>query len=158
MCKKILSISLLLIWMAGIFMFSAQPANDSNEVSDQVEEIIITFIKKVFPSLQNADRASFDGIISLTTLVRKCAHLFLYFVLGIILLFVCYTFKGRGRIREWCLSFACLYAISDEVHQLFVKGRAGRLIDVVIDTLGAALGILLVYAILFVRKAKSSKK
>ena len=39
--------------------------------------------------------------------------------------------------------FAFLYACSDEVHQLFVVGRAGQVKDVFIDTFGSFLGVLL---------------
>lgn len=53
-----------------------------------------------------------------------------------------------------------LYAMSDEFHQLFVAGRAGRWMDVGIDTFGAITGILLIAIIikifLFV-KNKSNK-
>lgn len=37
---------------------------------------------------------------------------------------------------------SALYAASDEFHQLFVPGRAGRVSDVLIDSLGALLGVL----------------
>ena len=33
------------------------------------------------------------------------------------------------------------YAISDEIHQLFVSGRAGQVQDVIIDSIGVILGI-----------------
>ena len=35
-----------------------------------------------------------------------------------------------------------LYAVSDEVHQSFVRGRHGAWYDVVIDTIGVAIGVL----------------
>jgi VanZ family protein len=35
------------------------------------------------------------------------------------------------------------YAITDEVHQLFVPGRVGAPLDVVIDSVGVAAGVLL---------------
>jgi VanZ family protein len=38
--------------------------------------------------------------------------------------------------------FSMLYASTDEFHQLFVEGRSGSVRDVMIDTLGATLGIL----------------
>jgi VanZ family protein len=37
---------------------------------------------------------------------------------------------------------AVLYAVSDEVHQTFVAGRHGSPRDVLIDAVGAALGLL----------------
>jgi len=43
------------------------------------------------------------------------------------------------------LIFCFLYAVSDEVHQIFVPGRAFAVGDIIIDTLGAALGIIVIY-------------
>jgi VanZ family protein len=37
--------------------------------------------------------------------------------------------------------FCFLYAVSDEVHQIFVPGRAFAIRDIIIDTSGAALGL-----------------
>ena len=53
------------------------------------------------------------------------------------------------------LPFSVLYAASDEVHQLFVDGRAGSAVDVLIDSGGALFGILLaVLAFLIFKKRK----
>lgn len=38
---------------------------------------------------------------------------------------------------------AVLYACSDEIHQLFIDGRAGQVADVLVDASGAAIGCLL---------------
>ena len=47
-----------------------------------------------------------------------------------------------------------LYACSDEIHQLFVPGRSGEARDVLIDTLGACLGVSFYYLVF--RKKKMS--
>lgn len=39
------------------------------------------------------------------------------------------------------LVFCILYAISDEVHQVFVPGRGAQVTDVLIDSFGAFIGI-----------------
>ncbi len=51
--------------------------------------------------------------------------------------------SGIRGFRGFILSlvFCILYAISDEVHQLFVPGRGAQVSDVLIDSLGAFLGI-----------------
>jgi VanZ family protein len=36
-----------------------------------------------------------------------------------------------------------LYAVSDEIHQLFVPGRAGQIRDVLIDACGVFVGIII---------------
>lgn len=71
--------------------------------------------------------------------------------------------KKLGYRGLFAAVFSCIYASSDEIHQLFVPGRAGQVRDVLIDTSGAVAGILL--AILIrkiwlkaVRKNRDNKK
>ena len=54
--------------------------------------------------------------------------------------------SGRSVLLAWTLTVA--YAASDELHQLFVPGRAGRLSDIGIDAAGALLGIALLLFVL----------
>lgn len=72
------------------------------------------------------------------TILRKLAHLAEYAVLGALL--------ARALRRPQlvvAVALGGLYAVTDEVHQLFVEGRHGSPLDVGIDTLGALLGVLL---------------
>jgi VanZ family protein len=68
--------------------------------------------------------------------LRKLAHIAEYAILGALLA------RATGR-SGLALALGSLYAVTDEVHQLFVTGRHGSPIDVVIDTVGVAVGILL---------------
>jgi len=68
-------------------------------------------------------------------LLRKLAHAAEYAVLGALLL------RATGR-RGLAFALGGLYAISDELHQMFVPGRMGRPLDVAIDALGVACGVL----------------
>lgn len=43
-----------------------------------------------------------------------------------------------------------LYSISDELHQAFVSNRTGRVIDVVLDTIGVANGALIISIIVLI--------
>lgn len=52
----------------------------------------------------------------------------------------------------WLLSVA--YALSDEVHQRFVAGRSGSITDVVVDAVGAGVGLVLVFALFKARRAR----
>jgi VanZ family protein len=71
------------------------------------------------------------------TVLRKGAHMTEYAILGLLLL------RAIGReLPALALGFA--YAITDEVHQHFVRGRHASPIDVLIDTAGVAIGIFLV--------------
>ncbi len=68
--------------------------------------------------------------------LRKLAHAGEFAVLGALL--------ARATDRA-VVAFALgtLYAVSDELHQMFVPGRLGSPLDVVIDTVGVAVGVLL---------------
>jgi VanZ family protein len=68
-------------------------------------------------------------------LLRKLAHTAEYAVLGALLL------RATGRAGLAVL-LGTLYAASDEIHQSFVAGRMGSPVDVAIDAVGVALGVL----------------
>ena len=53
------------------------------------------------------------------------------------------------------LVFTVIYAMTDEYHQSFVPGRAMMARDVLIDTLGALLGVFIVLMVLRRQKRKN---
>lgn len=135
MKRKILSWILLVSWMLLIFYLSHQPAITSNGLSTGITKKIIIAIEKIIPI--DIDIMGFNHII------RKSAHLFSYFILGILVLNMIINYKYPNKKSFILALLICiLYAISDEVHQLFIPGRAGMIKDVIIDSVGAVLGIL----------------
>ena len=80
------------------------------------------------------------------TFSRKGAHLVEY---GVLALLVFHALLAGGAARRRALGgaflFAFLYAASDEIHQSFVPGRYGKVRDVALDVLGAAL-VLSIYS------------
>lgn len=76
--------------------------------------------------------------------IRKNAHFLIYLILGVL---VKYALGSSGLKGFKALGIGLLicvgYAFSDEIHQLVVPGRGGQLSDVIIDSCGAGLGILL---------------
>jgi VanZ family protein len=129
-----ISVMLVIGWMALIFYLSSQPASQSNELSNQVTEVIVETIEKVAPEI-----ASNWDLKESNHFIRKNAHFFSYFVLGVLVMNALYQ-KGY---RKFVLSLiiCILYSISDEIHQTFVPGRGGNIIDVVIDSSGSLIGI-----------------
>ena len=70
------------------------------------------------------------------TVLRKCAHVTEYAILGALLY--------RALEREVpALAAGIAYAATDELHQHFVRGRHASPIDVGIDAVGVALGMIL---------------
>ncbi|WP_372995810.1 VanZ family protein [Lutispora sp.] len=130
-----ISWSLVTLWMLTIFNLSSQAAQQSNNLSTGVSEAIVEVIEKVAP------KYDFD-IRELNHLLRKNAHFFSYLVLGVLVINALRR-SGNKRMTGYALAFVIcvLYAVSDEVHQLFVPGRGGQVTDVLIDSAGAAVGI-----------------
>ena len=133
MLKKIISVTLCILWMGFIFYMSHQPAKISSAQSNNVVHII----KKVSKSEEIKNNIN-------SFIVRKGAHMFLFCVLGI--LFFGSVYNGDNILKSVfiALLLAFLYACSDEYHQTFVVGRTGQFDDVLIDFSGAFIGVLIV--------------
>ena len=58
-------------------------------------------------------------------------------------------FKDYKKTAIMSLVFSVVYASSDEFHQTFVAGRDGNIIDVLIDSSGALVGIIISSIIYF---------
>lgn len=134
--KTFARLSLVLVWMVAIFLLSNEPANQSSLRSGKV----VGFL----------DQHVVFGTESISTfLVRKSAHIFMFFVLGILIhaLMQSFSLPRKKRIAYGVLIAFC-YAVFDELHQMFVPGRSGEVRDIMIDTIGASIGILLSYTIM----------
>lgn len=138
-------------WMAVIFYLSHQPGSASSALSSGIVASLLNFIDQVAPTLD------FD-IERFHTFVRKNAHFIAYFLLGLLSLNAWRSSGFRG-MKQLVLGFgmAFAFAITDEVHQLFVDGRSGEVRDVLIDSAGAALGVL-VYRIADKLGSKKERK
>ena len=75
-----------------------------------------------------------SGLGTWDLLLRKLAHVAEFAVLGALLV------RALGRPGA-AFALGVAYAVSDEVHQHFVAGRRGAPLDVLIDSVGVALGI-----------------
>ncbi len=126
------------LWMVLIFNFSSQAAEQSNALSSGITEAVIKAVEKIAPKT-----AAKMNMGKLNHLIRKNSHFFLYLALGALFLNAIGQSKICGiRGVIITLLFCSFYAISDEVHQLFVPGRGAQIKDVFIDIAGAAAGIL----------------
>jgi VanZ family protein len=75
------------------------------------------------------------GLGTWDTILRKGAHLTEYAVLGGLL------YRALGR-EPLALAVGIAYAATDELHQYFVRGRHASPVDVAIDAVGVAAGML----------------
>jgi VanZ family protein len=127
---------LLVGWMTVIFLFSAQPAAETEATSGGFSYRIVEAFGLCTGQGWDLDECLYYADM-VDPPVRKLAHMTEYAILGC--LWYLFFIKKGVRWLPVCLAF--LYACTDEFHQLFVPGRSGRMIDVLIDTAGAFLGV-----------------
>ena len=140
MIKKIIKIVLVLIVMITIFMFS----NDNDVSSNKKSDGFIIRTSEFILNRKLTDKEKEFYIDKYVVIVRKTAHFTIYFLLG---LFFCSFLKefdlNNKKLILYTVIFVFLYACSDEIHQLFISGRSGEILDVLIDTLGGFTSSLL---------------
>ncbi len=147
--RKVFSWIAVVIWMMLIFNFSAQTASESDTLSMGLADKIIAFIHglgdiPVFSYLGSDAVKTF--LLNANHYLRKTAHFCIFAVLGLLVVNLLFAYNKKWARNCVAAIFICfLYAISDEVHQYFVPGRACRMKDVLIDTCGATVSVMLLY-------------
>lgn len=138
--KKLTFTILTLIWMCVIFSFSLQTGETSSEISGSLIEKLITLF------MSDAQIAP-EQISFLEHVLRKCAHFLEFLVLGVLSSITMEYWKFKYKVL--CGFFFCInVAVVDEILQLFISGRSGSVKDVMIDSAGAVVGIVILFPIL----------
>lgn len=127
--KKHVFLILALAWTAMIFGFSLQSANESNVSSNFVLDLLATY----FPVLKEP-QVMMMAIVA----IRKLAHFTEYAVLGLLV-----AKAQRDTTWDKLLLLGCLVPIIDETIQIFVPGRSGSPVDMLIDLSGYLTGLLI---------------
>ncbi len=136
---------LLILWMTFIFLMSMQPAEQSSQLSGGIVSKLIAALFHNFDSLSLQQQSNMTNII--TFIVRKAAHFSEYFILSVLAYFAVPVIKSNVRYIT-AFVICVLYAVSDEIHQYFVPGRACRVLDICIDTLGILVALFVIFIIL----------
>ena len=147
-CKKVVYWIILIAWMILIFYMSNQPADISNGQSD--------FVLNLVESLGVNISSNYVDIA--ITIIRKGAHFTEYLILNLLYFNVLRMYISKNKALIYSIGLSFIYASTDEFHQLFVQGRAGRFTDVLIDTSGAATGsiiVLIIKKLITYKKAKN---
>lgn len=150
---RIVSTVLVLALMTGIFLFSSQ-GRDSEATSEVFAFIIIDTIHPEYSDLSSEDQSIIW--VAAQHIARKAAHIFEYMLLGFLILICLESWFIWNKKHKW-LAFAIgsLYAVSDEIHQYFIPGRSCEIMDMLIDSLGVFLGVLL--AIKLIKSIEKAK-
>lgn len=124
--------------MGAMAYFSGQPDTESYGLSTTLAEWLL----KPFTALYSAKRVK-----SLDFILRKLAHIAIYFTMGCGLMGVFPVKRLRRRV-PLVIFIGMAFALSDEFHQSFSSGRNSNGRDVLLDTCAvAAAAILLAWQI-----------
>ncbi|WNR43761.1 VanZ family protein [Paenibacillus roseipurpureus] len=143
------------LWFGLIFALSSQ-THQTQDLRPWIhKEIPDQTVKNVFAGTSfhyghsqiSVKSSSPSGFIEF--FIRKTAHIFVYFVLGLLIArtLKAYTNWSIYHVSLAAVSVSALYAASDEFHQRFIQGRTALPIDVLVDTAGAMLGIVCFLAV-----------
>ncbi len=157
--RKTLKVILWIMVLASavmIFLFSAQDATASDGTSGR-------FVRLIFGLFSSFRKMSAEArtelVESVMFFVRKCAHFSIYAFLGFWLMHLVRLYR-TSRALPVTVGLGCLYAVTDELHQLFVPGRSCHPRDVCIDTAGVLAGaaVALLFALIWQKLRKLHMK
>lgn len=136
--------------MLLIYTLSGQDGAASAGLSLKVSIKVVELASRIFDHpLSPEEVMQYADLIHF--LIRKCAHMILYFMLAVSVSFPLYVYGLRGIplmlvAGAFCVAFAC----GDEYHQSMVAGRGPSKKDVLIDSFGILAGIILVRIVGFI--------
>ena len=163
---NILAIVLVVFIIANlvfIWVNSAKVASSSNKESKKLAETIVKKTTKDYNSLPKAEQQK--KIKETNAKIRSIAHFAEFIPLGFLAFFLMLNLffaKSRYKLIFKCillsLIICMLVALSDEIHQIFVKDRAFEVKDIFIDASGSLLGIIFASFIYYIKTIIKNKK
>jgi VanZ family protein len=125
------------LWLIVIFLFTELPYFNGENTGRIINKTIASVNETVeSPTTQSLVNRN------LNLVVRKSAHLVAFGILAV-LIWKCLSNNRLSYILAWLLTF--MYALTDEWHQSFIPGRMATFKDVLIDSLGALIALLVVF-------------
>ena len=104
------------------------------------------------------NKLGFHGNIwTLNRIVRKLAHLTEFTILGGVSYTILRRYITYGTVIK-TIGLGMLIASLDEFIQLFSPGRSSQISDVLIDTVGVVIGILVAKLVYYIRYKRSTFK
>ena len=141
--KKTIFAVLLVLWMGFIFSMSCENAEKSSNTSGQTIRVVLSAVPEFE---KQPEEVKVNIIEKLQFIVRKSAHFIGYMILGILASGLILQYENINKKYPLAFLICVIYAISDEIHQLFVPGRSSQVRDVLIDSARSLLRIIIVMA------------
>lgn len=134
--KIIVSWLLVLLWAGVIFYLSSRTAVQSTVQSQGMINTFSGFLGQYIDDEETM--TEIDGI------VRESAHAVEYMILSILAfnaLGLCLDHR-KDKVSLYTIVFCMIYALSDEIHQIPIEGRAFEILDLTIDLIGTCIGVI----------------
>ena len=156
--RTVISAALTVLWMAVIFLMSANTAEASTEMSIAVGRTFCNLFVSGYDDMTSEEQIMMAE--DRDHPLRKAAHMAEYAVLGALVITTLDSMKKPLKHRYFAaFAVSALYASTDEFHQYFVPGRSAEIKDVAIDCAGVLVGILLYLLITrIIREVKKRRK
>jgi VanZ family protein len=132
MRRKIVKWLLVITWMVVIFVFS----NQNGDQSSHNNRFVVEVLKNIGINLDSI-LGSIDNY-----LIRKLAHMTEYFILFHLLYNALCDKYNFWKASLVSIVVIFIYACSDEYHQSFIPGRGPSFKDVMIDTSGGGIALI----------------
>lgn len=122
------------LWLGLMLFLSSQNGEDTSHLSEWISKKLLSLFGKY-------DTAA---VISLNLFIRKLAHIFLFYVLGIMSMLWAILIKRFSITVKTAVSLAvCLFiSFFDEVHKVFIPGRHFSFSESLLNFTGAFAGII----------------
>ncbi len=139
---KIINIVLLVICMISIFFFSSEDRKTSTIRSIDTTKRVVSVVSSENKTESEVNSFAIKNFVK----VRKSAHFIEYLCLGILVINVIKDYKKINiSLLIVGIVFCVLYAVSDEVHQIYVPGRSCEIRDICIDSIGSIIGSVILF-------------
>lgn len=129
-----------MVWACLIWTFST-----ASFTTQHTSRYIVPFLRWLFPHLE------WETLLAIHQIIRKCAHVFEYFVFSLLILRGLRAGKKESHLG-WALAAIAIvaaYAALDEFHQSFVPGRGASAWDVLLDTSAGAAAQLVAALVMY---------
>lgn len=143
--KKYIILICIVLFMGVIFLFSNVKGEESDRQSIGLLENTIGNIASIIDKDITEEEKN-ELYLRLNYPLRKTAHVLEFFVLSLLICLFLHNLNIdmlKVIIFTFIISFA--FACGDEIHQLFVPNRNGCFLDVMIDTIGILILLIIYY-------------
>jgi len=126
----------VIVWVGVIFLGSTDLMS-----AEHTSRFIVPFLRWLKPDI------SAETLASIHFIVRKCTHVGEYAILALLLLRAATLIANSKRsisiLYLSVLGVSVIVAATDEFHQTFVASRGASVQDIMIDSSGAVLGLVI---------------